>query len=229
MLASDETAMPSATQERMLLHRVVGALADGPVVDLAALAGDQPVADRLATALREQATERAVIVCAGVLERADDFIEIVELLVALSTERSATVVLSVSDDSFCEDAAAAPRRSVWGEGAVHELRRLLPDGHVVLHEVALRGAALVAAGQDAALPVTVDIDPRATVPVSYVLAFGPRAAELTPAAIAVAADLRAERARDRERTAELEVLRARVRDGTPVAEISPPDETGSPR
>jgi hypothetical protein len=65
--------------------------------------------------------------------------------------------------------------------------------------------------------------------VSYVLVFGPGAAAVAPAATAVAADLRAERARDRERTAELEVLRARVREVAPVAQIGGPDETGSPR
>jgi hypothetical protein len=229
MLARDETAMPSAAQERVLLERVAGALAgDSAIVDVAALAGDQPVATLLATALREHVVDDAVIVCAGVLERLAGFVELVEALVALSAERGATVVLSVPNDAF-SDNAAAMRRSAWGEGTVDELRRLLPDDHVLLHEVVLRGAALVAAGQDAGLPVTVNVDPRATVPVSYVLVFGPRAAAVAPAATAVAADLRAERARDRERTAELEVLRARLREVAPVAQIGGPDETGSPR
>jgi hypothetical protein len=52
--------------------------------------------------------------------------------------------------------------------------------------------------------------PRAVAPAGFVLAFGPQAQQLQAAASVVAADLTAERAHERARTAELEVLRARV-------------------
>ena len=216
--------MPSAAHERTLFHRIVSALdRDGVVVvDASVLAGDPPDAGRLATGLREHVTDRAVIACEGVLEQLADFLETVETLVALAAERAATVLLALPNEAFA-GSPPAERRSVWGEGAVDELRRLLPADHVAFHQVALRGAALVAAGSGAQLPLTVEIDPRSAVPIGFVLAFGPLAHELTPTATASAADLTAERSYESERTAELEVLRARVHALEPRAELATAD------
>jgi hypothetical protein len=161
-------------------------------------------------ALREQAQEGSVIACVGVLERLSGFARVVHALVALATERQATVVLALPNDAAV-DAAAGPRRSVWGEGAVAELRGLLPSDHVAFNLVTLRGAALVPAGGGAhELSVDVDTEVRAGAPAGFVLAFGPRAQRLEAAAAIAAADLSAERAHGRALTAELEVLRARL-------------------
>ncbi len=59
-------------------------------------------------------------------------------LVALAAERQATVVLALPNDVVV-DAAEGGRSSVWGEGAVSELRGLLPSDHVAFHLLALRG------------------------------------------------------------------------------------------
>jgi hypothetical protein len=205
--AGEETANPSAAHERTLVARAVGELAGGePVVDCRALAGHPPQAAALVAALR--AHEPApVIACTGVLEHLADFVEVVEALVAISAERDATVVLDVPNRAVIGEAGATPA-SAWGEGALEELRGLLPADHVLLHEVALRGAAIVARGGHAELPVVVTVDADDAVPVAFVVAFGPRAARLLPAASVAPADVSAERAYDRARTAELEVLRA---------------------
>jgi hypothetical protein len=58
--------------------------------------------------------------------------------------------------------------------------------------------------------VDVDSGAPARSPAGFVLAFGPRAQRLQSTAEVAAADLSAERARERARTAEIEVLRARV-------------------
>jgi hypothetical protein len=224
MLAREKTVEPSAAHERALFHRVVSALdRDGVVVvDASLLAGNPPDAKRLAAGLREHVTDRAVIACQGVLEQLPDFLETVETLVALATEREATVLLALPNEAFA-GSPPAERRSMWSEGAVDELRRLLPADHAAFHQVALRGAALVGAGNGGQLPLTVEIDPRSAVPVGFVLAFGPLAHELRPVATAGAADLTAERAYERERTAELEVLRARVHGLEPRAGLATAD------
>jgi hypothetical protein len=216
MPAGEETANPSAARERALVHRVVRELAgDDAVIDGANLAGDPPQAATLVAALREH-QPAAVIACAGVLERIPDFVDVVEALVALSAESGATVVLTVPNHAFGIDGEAQPA-SAWGEGAVEELRRLLPGDHVVLHQVALRGAALVPEGARARLDITVDMDAPSAAPVGFVIAFGPRAARLAPTADAGPADLGAERAHERARTAELDVLRA----AAPLADPRP--------
>jgi hypothetical protein len=208
MAAHEETTSPAAALERALVDRVVRALADdGIPLDATALAGDPPDADALVAALGEQAQEGAVIACAGVLERLASFAGVVHTLVSLSTERAATVVLALPNDAAA-DGAAGGRRSVWSEGAVAELRGLLPADHVAFDLVALRGAALVPAGGGGEL--TVGVEGASGTPAGFVLAFGPRAGRLAAAAAVAPADLSAERDHERARTAELEVLRARV-------------------
>jgi hypothetical protein len=208
MPTREDTALPSAAVERAQLTRAAAAIAgDGEVVDVAALAGDQPDTSTLVAALRDRVSPGATVLCAGVLERLGAFVAVVEALVALAAEREATVVLAVPNHAYTD---ADTDASAWGEGAVSELRRLVPTEHVVWHQVALRGTALVPAGEEAALTASLEVDARRAVPVGFVLAFGPSAARLRPDAAVGPADLRAELARQRALTAELEVLRARV-------------------
>ena len=205
----EDASGPATASERVLVDRVVGALAGSQVpLDAAALAGDPPDADALVAALREHAHEGSVIACVGVLERLAGFAGVVHALVALAAERQATIVLALPNDAVA-DVAAGERHSVWGEGAVAELRGLLPHDHVAFRLLALRGAALVPVGTEVGVDVHVEAT-RAVAPAGFILAFGPRAHQLQAAAAVVAADLTAERAYVRARTAELEVLRARL-------------------
>jgi hypothetical protein len=204
----EEASSPATASERVLVDRVVRALAGGNVpLDAAALAGDPPDADALVEALREQAREGSIIACVGVLERLASFAGVVHALVA-AAERQATVILGLPNDAVAE-AATGERRSVWGDGAVAELRGLLPTDHVAFNLLALRGAALVPVGAEVGVNVGVEAT-RAVTPAGFVLAFGPQAQQLQAAASVVAADLTAERSHERARTAELEVLRARL-------------------
>jgi hypothetical protein len=223
MPAGQQTVNPSAARELAFVARLVRELAgDEGVVDAAALAGDPPDASALVSALRDHAADGAVIACIEVLERLVDFVAVVEALVAASAERGATVVMAVPNDAYAGQ-TSADRASTWGEGALAELRSLLPADHVVFHEIALRGAALVPAGEHAELPAVVEVDPRATAPVGFVLAFGPRAARIAPGAEIAAADVAAERAHERARTAELEVLRATTHSVEPRPALAPPN------
>jgi hypothetical protein len=207
MSARHETPDPSATRERALVDRVIRELAgDDSVLDLAALVGRPPRASTLLEALRDE-EDVAIVACVGVLEHLVDFVEVVEALVALCAERDATVVLAVPNNTI-GTGRPADRASVWSEGAVDELRGLLPGDHVVFHETALRGAALVPEGASAQLSIAIEVDASSSAPVGFVLAFGPRAARLSPAVDVGAADVSAERAYERAQRAELEVLRA---------------------
>jgi hypothetical protein len=223
MPAHHDAVSPASALERDLVARAAAEVAgDVPVVDAAALLADSADGDGLVAALREQTQDGAVVVCAGVIERLASFAGVVHALVALAAERQATIVLALPNDATA-DVPAGGRRSVWTEGAVAELRGLLPADHVAFHLLSLRGAALVPAGEPAHVAITVEADARATVPAAFVLAFGARASRLAATATVAAADLSAERAYDRARTAELEVLRARVGALDPRPELAPAD------
>jgi hypothetical protein len=220
MPTREDTAIPSAALDRAQLARVASAIAgEGEVVDVAALAGEAPDPGALVSALRDAVSPGATVLCAGVLERLTEFVSVVETLVALTTEREATVLLAVPNHTVAGD---ADRASAWSEGAVSELRGLLPAEHVLWHQLALRGAALVPAGEEASLTARLEVDARPAVPLSFVLVFGPNAARLRPEAAVDPADLSAELARQRALTAELEVLRARVAEGDAQLAIAAP-------
>jgi hypothetical protein len=222
MTAPEETASPSAARERGLLDRVALALADGgEIVDVGAFPEAGAPAE-LAARLRDDVPQGALVVCAGVLEGLEEFQIVVAALVSAAAEHGATVIIAVANHTVGQHDEA--HRSSWGEGAVAELRQLLPPDHVVWHQVALRGAALAPAGGSARLDVVVEVeDDGVTVPAGYVMAFGPRIAALTAMATVGTADLSAERGFERGRAAELAVLRARLALLESPPELALPD------
>ena len=157
----------------------------------------------------------AVVGALGVLDLLDHPAPLLDALRA-AAGRGATVVLTVPNSPYTGVGRA------WGEGAVEELRSLLPAGHRLLHVVPLAGGALVAPGEAAAfagLEARVDAG---AVPSTAVLAFGPRAGELAGAAHVGAADLAAERAERRRLEADNAFLLARVEELQAAAGTRPP-------
>jgi hypothetical protein len=148
----------------------------------------------------------AIVTSFELLAELDDFVPCVDLLRSLGDR--CTVVIGVPNDAFWSVAQPA-RPTVWGEGAFEELRRLLPSGHVVLHQVPLAASAIVASsGAEVSLaPARVTAE---QVPSHFVVAFGPRVGELGSVAAARAIDADEERRRERERESRLEWLTARV-------------------
>jgi hypothetical protein len=173
----------------------------------AALGGDvvalAPTGD-VAAAAREHARPGAVISCLDVLEQLDHFLPVVEALVA-AAEAGATVVVRVPNTPLTGQRGA----STWGEGALEELRGLLPADAVVLRQVPLRGAAIVR--EHGVLAVEVDVEDHHAAS-HFVAAFGPRAAELADAAAVAPADLAAERAEHHRLRSDVAFLEARVRE-----------------
>jgi hypothetical protein len=136
--------------------------------------------------------EDALVTALDVLERLPDYVALVDTLVELGEEHGATVVLAVPDHGNVDEAPTTP--PVFTPGAVDELRRLLPAGHVVLRQVPIRGAAIVAADAGTERHA-LDVAVTPAAPTHHVLAFGPRASSLTGVAAAEQADATSELAR----------------------------------
>jgi hypothetical protein len=182
---------------------------------VAALAQDAPLVELTPTTARPEqlraiVPEGAVVTAFDTIELLDDFAAVVETLIELSAERRATVVLAVPNDAYAAT-TATDARTTWDEGAFAELRSMLPAGHVVLHQLALRGSAIAPAdGVAATYTLDVEVDPGAR-PLAFLAAFGPRADELeTSSPVVVQADLAAERAARAALRSELALLRAKV-------------------
>ena len=149
-----------------------------------------------------------VVTCFHTLAHLDNFVPCVDLLIELGTGN--TVVLSVPNDAFwtIENPHHA---TMWGAGAFEELRSLIPGEHVQLEQVALAGSAIAAPGAGVYELAPVRLEPE-RVPTGYLLAFGPRAAELGAVAGTRMVDATEERRWERERTSELAYMTARLRE-----------------
>ena len=142
-----------------------------------------------------------------VVEHLADFVPMIELLMGLAEEHDFTSVLSVPNDAFwaIENPYHLTR---WGEGAFAELRRLLPEGHVVVRQHALQGSVAVVEGIEPERR-TVSIEPTpAPVATHFLVAFGPDAERLRDAAEVAGADLLEQRRWERQRESDLAYLQS---------------------
>jgi hypothetical protein len=214
---------PAARVDRDARRHIAAGLAgDATWLDLRAAqgpAGDDPGPDGATVitgdfsseeqleAVRDAAGEGALVTVFDTIEHLPSFVGLVGLLTELAEHHGATIVLGVPNDAFGGDNGAAA--TSWGEGAFAELRSALPPDHVVWHQLALRGTAVVPAGHEGlhegAVALTDD-----GVPIAFLAAVGSRASALVPAVGVVQADLSAERAARRGAEAELAYLRARL-------------------
>jgi len=134
-----------------------------------------------------------VVTCFGVLERLDAFGPLVEALVEASEEHGATVLLSAAPD----------------EGALAELVRLLPAGHVVARQVPLAGSAIVVGDEPPRThELSVEVGAGPAGPTALLVAFGPGAARLTGVAAVRQGDAGADRARLRQLEADASLVTA---------------------
>lgn len=161
---------------------------------------------RVRAALLDAAPDgRRAVTCFEVIEHLATFAPLVELLVELAGEQDCSIVLSVPNDAFWS-LENPHHATMWGEGAVEELRRLLPADHVLMHQVALQGSAL--ARVDEQIREVTEATIGAGTPSHFVIAFGPDAARLGAAPRIVQADLEAQRHWERQRESDLRVLEA---------------------
>jgi SAM-dependent methyltransferase len=149
-----------------------------------------------------------VITCFQTLAHLENFVPCVDFLVELSAAH--TVVLSVPNDAFWSiENPFHP--TMWGAGAFEELRSLVPGDHVQLEQVALAGSAIAPPGaaELELSPARLEVE---RVPAHFLLAFGPQADRLAPAAATRMADAVEERRWERERTSELAFMAARLQE-----------------
>ncbi|HMJ01935.1 MAG TPA: hypothetical protein VK506_03280 [Conexibacter sp.] len=195
--------------------------------ELIAVTADLTDPEQLAqvrTRLMEAAPDgRRCVTCFEVIEHLSTFAPLVELLVALAQDADCSVVASVPNDAFW--AIESPHhRTTWGEGAVAELRSLLPEDHVLVHQVALEGSALVRAGEEATEVASIAIGNG--VPTHFVLAFGPRVKALAAGPRVVQADLGEQRRWERQRESDLHYAQealARLERARDAPADAPPD------
>lgn len=168
---------------------------------------DLTSADEL-TALGERLTRSGgsiVLTCFEVIEHLSDFIPLIEWLSSMA-DGGVSVVISVPNDVFTS--VKNPfHLTMWGSSTVEELRGLLPADHVVATQVALAGSAVAPLAEPAPqVPVTATVE-LAGVPLQYLIAFGPRSADLEPSAVVLSSDVAAQRVWERQREVDNEYYR----------------------
>jgi hypothetical protein len=149
------------------------------------------------------------------LEHLTSFVPLLELLVEAATIGRYTVVLSVPNDAY-ESMQNPYHLTTWGEDAFEELRRLLPEGHVLAHQLELRGSTLLRPGADrsSAREATFSF-PETVVASHFLAAFGPRAELLGEPTQVRVADREGQRAWERQRDSDLAYFRALAKKSEP--------------
>jgi SAM-dependent methyltransferase len=174
--------------------------------DATAIVADLSAPDGL-DAVRAAIDYGAIVTCFETVEHLPAFAPLLELLVELAERHDVTVVMSVPNDAFT-GVQNPHHATVWGEGAIEELRGLLPDGYVLAHQLALAGSVLVVDEEPRSHAVEVTAAAAGAAQTHFVVAFGPRAAELAERAAVAQVDQRAQRAWERQRSADLAFYRA---------------------
>jgi SAM-dependent methyltransferase len=178
------------------------------VADAVSLTADLASPDGLARVREHVAGEEGtVITCFEVVEHLASFVPLVTMFSELVEAGGTTVVLSVPNDAFW-NMRNPYHLAAWGEGAMEELRSVLPPGHVVLHQVALSGSAVLPA--DAEERFDVQVQARAGEPTHFIVAMGAQADRVQPGAQVAQVDVVAQRSWERQREAHLAVAEATV-------------------
>jgi hypothetical protein len=177
-------------------------------VDAVAITADLASPDGLAR-VREHVggEEGTVVTCFEVIEHLESFVPLVTMLIEL-VQGGATVVLSVPNDAFW-NMRNPYHLAAWGEGAMAELRSVLPDDHTVLHQVALSGSAVLPEGGDERFEVAVQASATGP-PTHFIVAMGPQADRVRPGAQITQVDVVAQRSWERQREAHLAVAEATI-------------------
>jgi 2-polyprenyl-3-methyl-5-hydroxy-6-metoxy-1,4-benzoquinol methylase len=170
--------------------------------DAVTLVADLASADDLAR-LREHLAgdEGTVVTCFEVIEHLESFVPLIAMLSELVERGGTTVLMSVPNDAFW-NMHNPYHRAAWGEGAMEELRSVLPAGHVVLHQVALSGSAVLPAGATERFETAVQAQATGE-PTHFVVAMGPQAERVTGGAAVAQVDAVAQRSWERQREANL--------------------------
>jgi hypothetical protein len=173
------------------------------LADLTAEAELQRVRD----SVLEEGVAGGCVTCFEVVEHLANFVPLVEMLVELSGRHGFTVALSVPNDAFWS--VENPfHHTMWGDGAFEELRRLLPEDHVVGRQFALRGSVAIVDGEGGAWHALDFESPTGAAPTHFLVGLGPAATRLAGAAAVGEADLVELRRWERQRESDLAFLKS---------------------
>ena len=164
---------------------------------------------RLREALLEEEAAGGCITCFEVLEHLASFVPLVETLVELAQGHRFTVALSVPNDAFWSIENPF-HHTMWGEGAFEELRRLLPEDHVVGRQLALQGSLALVDGEGGGRHAVEFDSPAGATPSHFLVGMGPGAARLADAAAVREADVVEQRRWERQRESDLAVLKSLI-------------------
>jgi hypothetical protein len=164
---------------------------------------------RLRKALLEEEAAGGCITCFEVLEHLASFVPLVETLVELAQGHRFTVALSVPNDAFWSIENPF-HHTMWGEGAFEELRRLLPEDHVVGRQLALQGSLALVDGEGGGRHAVEFDSPAGATPSHFVVGMGPGATRLADAAAIGEADVVEQRRWERQRESDLAVLKSLI-------------------
>ena len=179
-------------------------------LDPRTIAADLADPDALARIDEALAEQPDVVTCFETIEHLDGFEPLVRWLLRRA-EQGTTFVLSVPNDAFWS-MENPYHLSVWGEGAVEELRSLLPADHVAVGQFPLYGT-LIAPGAGAVTQAELDGGgDTAAEPSHFLLVCGPRSERVRPVALASRVDTAARRSWERDRDANLAWLEQRAKD-----------------
>jgi hypothetical protein len=164
---------------------------------------------RLRKALLEEAAAGGCITCFEVLEHLASFVPLVETLVELAQGHRFMVALSVPNDAFWSIENPF-HHTMWGEGAFEELRRLLPEDHVVGRQFALQGSLALVDGDGGGRHAVEFDSPAGATPSHFLVGMGPGATRLADAAAIGEADVVEQRRWERQRESDLAVLKSLI-------------------
>jgi hypothetical protein len=180
--------------------------AGGAVTIRADLAADEDVR-RVRDALLEGGADGGCVTCFEVIEHLTSFVPLMDMLVELATAHGFTVALSVPNDAFWSIENPF-HHTVWGEGAFEELRRLLPEDHVVAQQFALHGSLMQVDGEQDGRQAIEMAAASGAPPTHFLVGVGPNTAQLTGGAAVGMADLVEERRWQRQRESDIAFLQA---------------------
>jgi hypothetical protein len=164
---------------------------------------------RLSNVLLEDGPAGGCITCFEVIEHLTSFVPLVETLVDLAEGHRFSVALSVPNDAFWSIENPF-HHTMWGEGAFEELRRLLPEDHVVGRQVALQGSLAVVESDGGGRHAVEFETPAGATPSHFLVGMGPGAARLADAAAVGEADVVEQRRWERQRESDLAVLKSLI-------------------
>ena len=210
-------ALGDRRPEHALLIDLEGDVVAGAAEELAIANTQQMVGDLTDSGLLERVQQELlavegdrIVTCFEVIEHLSTFLPVLEWSASLAREQAATVVLSVPNDAFW--AIDNPYHvSSWSEGAFEELEQFLPDERTIMRQVGVSGSAVIGAHSGAdEFELTLPIHGDAAVATHFIAAFGPRHAEISPAAVVAQTDLHEQRRWERQRDSNLAVAEKTV-------------------